>query len=147
MQVKAVINEKYKETEIHVCDKEATETVRTLMEDISNFVNPGLVVQKENGDKAVLNEKDVISFYSEGQKVYARTSDETYVIAKKLYELENELNASVFFRISKSEIINLKRIQKLDMSLSGTIRVIMKDGSEAYTSRRNVVRLKKVLGV
>lgn len=147
MQVKAVINDKYKETEIHVCDHETNDELRKLVEDISSFVNPGLPVQKSNGDKMVLNERDVISFFSEGQKVFARTADETYVISKKLYELENELNETLFFRISKSEIINLKRIQRLDMSLSGTIRVIMKDGSETYTSRRNVAKLKKVLGV
>ena len=69
------------------------------------------------------------------------------MISKKLYELENELNGKIFFRSSKSEIINLKQIQKLDLSLSGTIRVIMKDGSETYTSRRTVSKLKKALGL
>lgn len=147
MQVKAVIHEKYSETEIHVCNHEENINLYQLVEDISSFVNRGLAVQRENGGKAILNEKDVISFYSEGQKVFARTADETYVIPKKLYELEQELSEKLFMRISKSEIINLKRIQRLDMSLTGTIRVIMKDGSETYTSRRNVVKLKKVLGV
>lgn len=147
MQVKAVINEKYEETEIHVCNYEVNEQVRGLVEDISGFVNQGLVVQNQNGDKTILNEKDVISFFSEGQKVYVRTAEGIYTISKKLYELENELSENLFIRISKSEIINLKRIKKLDMSLSGTIRVIMKDGSETYTSRRNVVKLKNVLGI
>lgn len=147
MQVKAIIHEKYTETEIHVCDHEGNENLQKLVEDISSFVNPGLPVQRQNGDKMVLNEKDVISFFSQGQKVFARTENETYVVAKKLYELEQDLNENLFFRISKSEIINLKRIQKLDMSLSGTIKVIMKDDSETYTSRRNVTRLKKVLGL
>lgn len=147
MQVKAIVNEKYNETEIHVCDHEVNDNLLKLVEDISTFVNPGLFVQKQNGDKLILNEKDVICFFSEGQKVFARTADDTYMISKKLYELENELNSTMFFRISKSEIINLKRIQKLDMSLSGTIRVMMKDGSETYTSRRNVAKLKKILGI
>ena len=147
MQVKAIIHEKYTETEIHVCDHEVSQELQKLMEDISSFVNPGLPVQRQNGDKMVLHEKDVISFFSQGQKVFARTEDETYVVARKLYELEQDLSEALFFRISKSEIINLKRIQKLDMSLSGTIKVVMKDGSETYTSRRNVARLKKILGL
>lgn len=147
MQVRAVTNAKYQETEIHVCNFEVNANIRKLVEDLSNYVNPGLMVQRKNGDKAILKEKDVISFFSEGQKVYVRTEDEVYVVSKKLYELEQELNQTMFFRISKSEIINIKRIQKLDMSLSGTIRVIMRDGSETYTSRRNVAKLKKVLGI
>lgn len=146
MQVKAVINEKYEEMEIHVCNNEADANVMKMVGEISSFVNPGLLVQRKNGDKAFISEKDVISFYAEDQKVFARTSDDIYVISKKLYELESELNERLFFRISKSEIINLKRIQRLDMSLSGTIKVIMKDGSETFTSRRNVKKLKQVLG-
>lgn len=147
MQVKAINHEKYTETEIHVCDHEANQNLQKLVEDISSFVNLGLPVQRQNGDRMVLHEKDVISFFSQGQKVFARTENETYIVAKKLYELEQDLNKELFFRISKSEIINLKRIRKLDMSLSGTIKVIMKDDSETYTSRRNVARLKKVLGL
>lgn len=147
MQVRAVISEKYQAIELHVCNKEANEEVRNLVEELSGFVNHGLVVQAENGDKTMLSEKDVVSFFSEGQRVYARTIGASYVVPRKLYELENELDKNQFIRISKSEIINLKRIQKLDMSLAGTIRVIMKDGSEAYTSRRNVVKLKKALGI
>ena len=146
MQVKAVIHEKYKETEIHVCSGELDGTTRKLVDELSEFVNTGLPVQRQNGDKTVIHEKDVICFFSEGQKVFARTAKEIYAVPKRLYELEDNLNEKLFFRSSKSEIINLKQIQRLDMSLSGTIRVIMKDGSETYTSRRNVVKLKKVLG-
>lgn len=147
MQVKTIIHEKYTETEIHVCNHETNEKLKKLTEEIAAFVNPGLPVQRQNGDKMVLQEKDVISFFAQGQKVFARTAEETYVTTKKLYALEQDLNDALFFRISKSEIINLKYIQKLDMSLSGTIKVIMKDGSETYTSRRNVARLKKTLGI
>lgn len=147
MLVKAIIHEKYKDTEVHVCKNQADEEVLSLIDEISEFVNQGLVVQAENGDKRVLNLKDAVSFYSAGQRVYARTASETFVVSKKLYELEEELDAKQFIRISKSEIINMKKIQKLDMSLTGTIRVLMKDGSETYTSRRNVVKLKQALGI
>lgn len=147
MQVKAVINEKYEEIEIHVCNQDINRQVKELVEDISGFVNQGLMVQAENGDKTMLSEKDIIGFFSEEQKVYAKTPEAVYLVPKKLYELENELDANRFVRISKSEIINLKQIKRLDMSISGTIRVIMKDDSESYTSRRNVVKLKKALGL
>ena len=52
-----------------------------------------------------------------------------------------------FFRISKSEIVNLKKIRRLDMSVTGTIKVILSDGTETYTSRRNVTKLKNCLGI
>ena len=147
MQVKAIVNEKYEETEIHVCNHEADDVLRELVKDISAFVNQDILAQAQNGDRTMLNQKDVISFYSEGQRVMAKTVSGSFVVYKKLYELEQELDEKQFTRISKSEIINIQKIKKLDMSLAGTIRVIMKDGSESYTSRRNVAKLKKVLGV
>lgn len=39
----------------------------------------------------------------------------------------------------------LKKIRSLDVSLTGTIKVIMKNGYETYTSRRNVAKLKELL--
>lgn len=74
MQVKAVIHEKYKETEIHVCSGELDGTTRKLLDELSEFVNSGLPVQRQNGDKTVIHEKDVICFfrkdrrYSPGQR-------------------------------------------------------------------------------
>lgn len=68
MQVKAVIHEKYKETEIHVCSGELDGTTRKLVDELSEFVNTGLPVQRQNGDKTVIHEKDVICFFSEGQR-------------------------------------------------------------------------------
>ena len=52
-----------------------------------------------------------------------------------------------FLRISKSEIINLRKIERLDMSITGTIKVVLTDGTETFTSRRNVTKLKKSLGI
>ena len=52
---------------------------------------------------------------------------------------------SGFVRISRSEIINIKKIGKLDMSLTGTIRIQMKNGYSTFVSRRNVAKLKKLL--
>lgn len=147
MQVKAVINEKYQEMEIHVCNHKKDESVTKVVEDISKFMNETLVGTLENGDKIQMNSKDVISFFSHGPKNYARTEKYVLSISKKLYELEAELDEKQFVRISKSEIVNLKKIRKLDMSITGTIKVCFSDGSETYTSRRNIVKLKKALGV
>jgi len=72
---------------------------------------------------------------------------EVYSIQEKLYELEERLDEGQFFRISKSEIVNLKKIKRLDLSITGTIKVILSDGTESYTSRRNVTKLKQILGI
>ena len=147
MLVKAAINDKYTNTEVHICKNTFDDEVRNLIDGISQLVNSELVAHAENGDREILSRMDVVRFYADNQKVVADVSGKKYTIPKKLYELELELDEHIFFRISKSEIINLKKIQKLDMSFTGTIRIIMKDNSESFTSRRNVVKLKKILGL
>lgn len=147
MQVKAVIDKAYTETEVHVCSHFMTSSVENLVQDISKMVNANIVGTDERGEKVVLILKDVVRFYAENQRVFAQDEKGIYSIAQKLYELEEQLMNERFMRISKSEIINLSKIKRLDMSITGTIKVIMRDGTETYTSRRNVVKLKKQLGL
>ena len=101
-------------------------------------------------DRAVLlPEADIIRVWSSGGKVYAQTKGGEFTLRLRLYELESRLCGSGegFVRISNSEIINLNQAQSFDLSLSGTIMVMMKNGNAAYVSRRYVSKIKRVLGI
>ncbi|MFQ9095084.1 MAG: LytTR family DNA-binding domain-containing protein, partial [Ruminococcus sp.] len=65
----------------------------------------------------------------------------------QLYELEQLLDEKTFVRISKSEIINLRFVKRLDLSITGTIGIQLKTGETAYVSRRYVNRIKSILGL
>lgn len=147
MQVKIILDERYTEMEIHVCNQTMNEETAQMANALSEFVSNRLIGTDENGNKIILSPQQIIRFYAQGQKVLAQDSFGTYRIAQKLYELEKSLESMQFFRISKSEIVNLHKIKKLDMDIVGTIRVILSDGTVTYTSRRNVARLKKKLGL
>lgn len=147
MIIKTLINEKYTTPEIHILNDSLNETVESLAERISMAVNDDIAAIAPNGDKCMISGFDIVRFYADGTKVMADANNQKYSIPKKLYELEESLDPKLFFRISKSEIINLKKIRRLDMSITGTIKVIMKDDSESYTSRRNVAKLKQVLNL
>ena len=147
MRVRARIDKGYEAMEIQVCNGEMNQQVKQLVEDISAFVNEGLTGTDERGEKVLLPLHDVLRFYAENQRVIAQDGRGCYVIREKLYELEEKLEEGRFFRISKSEIVNLKKIRRLDMNMAGTIKVILCDGTETYTSRRNVTKLKNCLGI
>ena len=147
MRVRARIDKSFETLEIQVCSNEMTSQIKALVEDISAFVNEGISGTDFRGEKVMLPLKDVLRFYTENQKVIAQDAAGIYSIQEKLYELEERLDAGQFFRISKSEIVNLKKIRRLDMSITGTIKVILTDGTETYTSRRNVTKLKQCLGI
>lgn len=147
MRVRARIDKSFDTLEIQVCSNELTPQVKALVEDISDFVNEGISGTDVRGERVLLPIKDILRFYTENQKVMAQAAGGIYSIQEKLYELEERLDAGQFFRISKSEIVNLKKIRRLDLSITGTIKVILSDGTEAYTSRRNVTKLKQCLGI
>ena len=145
MQVKTLIHKEYEEMEIHVCNYEKTQQVIDVAKQIERMFNLTFTGTDEKGVR-IIKAENVIRFYSQNQKVYAQDNISDAGISFKLYELEEKLDEKQFFRISKSEIVNLKKIKRLDMSVSGTIKVIFSDDTFSYTSRRNVSRLKQALG-
>ena len=61
--------------------------------------------------------------------------------------MEEQLDNRKFVRISNSEIVNIKKIKKLDTSLTGTICMYLEGEKMTYVSRRYVSKIKKVLGI
>ena len=86
--------------------------------------------------------------YAQDKGVYARREDgEVFALRLRLYELEQRLDSHTFVRISHSEIVNLKKITALDLTLSGTIKISLADGAACYVSRRYVKKIKQALGL
>jgi len=145
MLIKTNINERYTETELHVCKDKLDDEVRRIVGELHAMYDPSLAGTDDLGNRCMIQPADIITFYAENQKVFARDTAKTYTIPRTLSDLEKDLETYGFVRISKSEIVNLRKIKSLDMSFTGTIRVIMKNGYETYTSRRNVAKLKELL--
>ena len=64
-----------------------------------------------------------------------------------LFLLEQRFAPLRFARISHSEIVTLNKVTALDLTLTGTIRVTLSDGTVCWASRRYVRRIKEVLGL
>ena len=126
MQIKTIIDKKYKETEIHVLKDSLDDEVRNVVRELHGIFDETLTGTDERGNKCVLRPLDIVSFYAEGQRVFAIDDSERYSVSSKLYELEEKYGKSGFVRISKSEVVNFKKIKSLDMSFTGTTKVIMK---------------------
>ena len=145
MQIRPEIDFKYKEIEIHVCNDRMNEEVNDVVLQLHNFFDTTITGIDENGNRCMIRPAGIFSFYAEGQRVIAMDATKRYTVPKKLYELEQEYESLHFVRISKSEIVNYKKIKSLDMSLTGTIKVTMKNGYVTYSSRRNVAKIKELL--
>ena len=80
-------------------------------------------------------------------KTYAVNEKGTrYLLKYRLYELE-ELLPQNFFRINKSALANLDRLQRLALSFNGSVDAVFRCGYRDYVSRRCLSALKRRLGV
>lgn len=145
MKILTETDNKYKEIELHVCNNALTDEVRAIVGELHEIYDYNIPGTDGIGNKRMIRRAEILSAYSEGQRVIVLTGDGRYVVQKKLYELETELGEANFIRISKSEIVNIHKIKSLDLSITGTIRLVMKTGYETYVSRRNVSKIKEKL--
>ncbi len=144
MKIKYDIQDKYKEIEIHLCNKEKNSEIISIHEILVNLLEMKFKVVKEQESRFVTTSQ-IIRIFSENKKVYIRTKDDCYEVKERIYTLEEQLHDKDFVRISNSELVNVNEIEKLDMSSAGTIKMHMKNGDITYVSRRYVSKIKKVL--
>lgn len=146
MQVKVDIDPDCKEPIVIIKTNHMTDEITELIEQL-HITQQNIIAGFHNNTVELLDVEKVIRFYSLNKKVYAQTDTKKFIVRLRLYELEERLSHQSFVRISHSEIINLKAIQKMDLSYTGTIAVILSNQVTTYVSRRYVSKIKKVLGI
>lgn len=146
MQVEVKIDSSADEPRAIIVTKKVDEEISQLVRMISNS-NNSILTGFDEGNAVILQEDEIYSIYSSSKKVFAVLESEELTMRLRLYELENKLNGRMFARISNSEIVNLKKVERFDLSMTGTICVKMANGRVTYVSRRYVPKIKKILGV
>jgi DNA-binding LytR/AlgR family response regulator len=80
-------------------------------------------------------------------KTFLYYKDKVYESKQKLYELEEALSNSDFLRVSKSVILNLRKVRTLSPALSGRFETTLDNGEKVIISRQYIGDLKKRLGI
>jgi DNA-binding LytR/AlgR family response regulator len=62
-----------------------------------------------------------------------------------MQDAETMLNPSWFLRISRYEIVNLRKVKYFDFSVSGSLYINLENGRETWASRRFIPAIKKRL--
>ena len=83
-------------------------------------------------------------FRVEEKQVNVYTENNQYLIKKPLYQVEESLNGD-FVRISKTTIVNLKKIKRVAPSLKGMMFIELKNGLKDNISRKYLPDFKNAL--
>ena len=112
----------------------------------ANSNNNSFIYGYINDSIIVMHEPDVIMICVENSRVIIHSDKGECVSYKRLMDFDNPQFAS-FVRISKSAIVNLNRIVRVDPGFGGSMSVKMDDGSVEWISRRCLAGFKKRLGM
>ena len=129
-----------------------TEALSRVKEKISGKKEPQEMLSEssqvfvKDGEKCWLVElKDIRLFEIWDNYTRIYFADSKPMIPKTLQYMESRLDAKVFFRANRQQIINLKWIDKIEPWFSGTIRLYLKDGTEVEVSRRQTAKFKELM--
>lgn len=119
-----------------------------LVEDIRRLAEENGIALMGYRDREIvrLNPLDVYCFAVLDNKVYAVCENEQLQLKQRLYQIEGLLPDG-FVKINQSCIANLKKVERFDASISGTLKLRFKNGYVDYVSRRQLKCIKERLGI
>ena len=124
-----------------------TPAVQEAIKILENEGVQRMITAQAEGKVFVIEPEMIEVIRTEGRElVLYSNSKERYLLSKPLYELE-ALLGNDFIRISKSAIINFRRIHHAEASFNGTMEVVMKNGIEEVITRSYKKQFKERLGV
>ncbi|MBO5282451.1 MAG: LytTR family transcriptional regulator [Lachnospiraceae bacterium] len=145
MRITIDINEEVRETEIRICCNRLTPEIENMMATL-RIMNQQMVVTKE--EVSYLLDVSKISYIEAlERKTFVYTQEDVYESKMKLYEMEERLCQSGFFRVSKSCLVHLQFIQSIRNDVERKLRLTLKNGEQIMVSRQYAEEIKKRLGV
>lgn len=146
MQIEIKIDPSCTEPKIVILADKMTDAVNHIVQKLSEEA-PEMLAGFHESTLFILDQSEIVHIYAASGKIFAVTANGKYTVHLRLYELEKRLDKKSFVRISNSEIINLRKVNKFDLSFSGTICVTLNNGTATYVSRRYVAKIKQALGI
>jgi len=98
----------------------------------------------KDGETHLFDTAAIYYIESVDKRTFVYSKDDCFESKQRLYELEETLGA-YFLRISKSMIVNLKKINGVKSDLSGRMEATMLNGEKIVISRSYVKEIKRRL--
>jgi len=144
MKVNLFISRDIEEPHADIHTNELTDNVSKAISILESDESNDMVAVKKGSDIALLQLDEIYMFRVEDKQVKVYTESSDYLIKKALYQVEEGLDSD-FIRISKTTIINLKKIERVAPSLKGMMFIELKNGLKDNISRKYLPDFKKAL--
>jgi two-component system, LytTR family, response regulator len=105
------------------------------------------LIVKEEGRIFFVKTSEIDWIEAKGNYALIHTGPKSYLLREAMTALENQLNPERFFRIHRSTIVNIERIQELQSLFHGDCRIILQDGTKLLMSRRFRDKIKNYLSI
>lgn len=147
MKVKLAISPEILEDLVTIEAQAMSEQVSHLMTYIQNLDKQRSSLTVKKGEQVYLVEHDeIVRLYLEDRLLQVETVEDSFTSNLRLYQVKEDLPAN-FLQISQSEIIHIKQLDHLKLTANGLIKLVMKNGSVTYSSRRYLKVIKERLGL
>ena len=141
--MKVYITQESSETAVEIHCRTADEKIGKLKKYIEAY---GMTLSGRSGSETrIVALNDILYFESVDGRTFIYTRDSVLETDKKLYELEEWLDQSDFYRCSKSCILNINAVEKLRPEISRNITAFMTGGDAITISRRYVSGFKAII--
>ena len=105
----------------------------------------GRIWGKSGDTNICVNTDEILYLESVDDKVFAYTEDQVLKIDSSLNSFMIETGDEIFFRCSKSMVINVNRVVSLKSLSSNRIDAVMEGGEHIIISRRYASEFRKLL--
>ena len=144
MRININIDDKYQETEITINSSTISEELEKAIATL-RVLDSKLTGQK-NYQTYILDASQILYIDTTDKKTFLYTRTDVYETPLRLYELEQRLSTSSFFRAGKSSIINFNKIKSLKSDIDGRVIVTLENDERQIVSRQYASFIKNRLG-
>ena len=144
MKVNLFVSRDIEEPHADIHTNELTDNITRAMSILESEDSNDMLAVKKGSDIALLEFSDVYMFRVENKQVKVYTDSSEYQVKKPLYQVEESLGSD-FVRISKTTIVNLKKVERVAPSLKGMMFIQLKNGLKDNISRKYLPDFKQAL--
>lgn len=144
MKVNLFVSRDIEEPYVDIHTNELTDNITRAMSILESDDSNDMLAVKKGSDIALLEYDDVYMFRVEDKQVKVYTENSEFMIKKALYQVEGNLSSD-FVRISKTTIVNLRKIERVAPSLRGMMFIELKNGLKDNISRKYLPEFKQAL--